>query len=176
MATILPTSDKPLLLVDIDGVLNCFGNLGASLVSFEQEFQAAAPGSERQFTIRVPMGTLEHLQRLESVFEPVWCSTWEGAAHAEIGARIGINEWPHIAFDNVRQPEGQGPFTWKLETVIKAAGERPLAWIDDELYTDAREWALGRNQSTPTLLVPTRPEYGLEAAQVDILLAWAAAL
>jgi hypothetical protein len=50
------------------------------------------------------------------------------------------------------------------------AGDRPLAWIDDNLDRSCRRWA--RKREAPTLLVPTESARGLEEAHVDALLAW----
>jgi hypothetical protein len=60
----------------------------------------------------------------------------------------------------------------KVPAIAAAAGDRPVAWIDDN-HTDAgRKWAAGRD--APTLLVPIDPALGWTRAEVDQVLAWSA--
>ncbi len=54
--------------------------------------------------------------------------------------------------------------TRKLAAVASQVGGRSLAWIDDELYDDAVQWAEERD--APTLLVRTSPHVGMRAAHV----------
>ena len=64
--------------------------------------------------------------------------------------------------------------TAKLPSVIAWVGDRPCAWIDDDLGHDADTWAAGR--AIPTLLVHTDMTAGMDRGHVDRLLAWAASL
>ena len=64
--------------------------------------------------------------------------------------------------------------TRKLHAVIKSVGDRPFAWVDDELYDDAFEWATTRTQ--PTLLIRTSATVGLREGDVDQLRAFGVAL
>ena len=63
---------------------------------------------------------------------------------------------------------------WKLESIEKYAGIRPLAWIDDAFNAGCHEWATAR--PAPTLLVQTEPEDGLTAREAELLAAWAGQL
>lgn len=156
---------RPILLIDIDGVLNCFGDLGRSHVSFEDEFTVLD-----RFRIKVPVGAREALRVLGEAFDCVWATTWEEHANPEIGARLGLTtDWPHLCFDG-------GPYsiTRKLPTVAGYVGARPAAWVDDELHDDAEKWAAERSAAgVPTLLVPTCENVGITAGDVETLLAWA---
>ena len=64
--------------------------------------------------------------------------------------------------------------TPKLRSVIEWIGDRPCAWIDDDLHEDADTWAAGR--AVPTLLVHVDPAEGMARRHVDRLLAWARGL
>ena len=84
------TPTRPLLLVDVDGVLNCFGDLGRSLVSFEQEFVAL-----ERYHIRVPLGAAAALTQLSSAFKYAWATT-RPCSH-RTGARVAPCWRPVIA-------------------------------------------------------------------------------
>lgn len=64
-----------------------------------------------------------------------------------------------------------GTAHWKLEAIEEYGGDRPLAWIDDNLDRSCRKWA--RKRKAPTLLVPTDSGRGLEEGHVEALLGWA---
>ena len=67
-----------------------------------------------------------------------------------------------------------GTAHWKVDAIDVYAGDRPAAWVDDNLNEDCRAWAEGR--AAPTLLVETEPAEGLTDEQVERLLDWAEAL
>jgi hypothetical protein len=59
-----------------------------------------------------------------------------------------------------------------LPAVRRFAGDRALAWVDDEFRRDAHAWAEAR--AHPTLLLDVNPAWGLVDAHVEILLRFAA--
>jgi hypothetical protein len=166
-------SDKPLLLIDIDGVISLFG--GPSL--------GGAPGGrsagEATGSFHSIDGMLHflsataaaHLLDLEPHFELVWCSGWEERADEHLPHLLGLPAGlPHLRFERA---VGRANAHWKLDAIDAYAGARPLAWIDDALGPACREWADARRAAT--LLVETKPERGLTAPERDLLVAWAQA-
>ena len=61
--------------------------------------------------------------------------------------------------------------TWKLASVEAFVGDRPAAWIDDELHGDAYAWAALR--TVPTKLLSPDPRGGILGRDVRALLAFA---
>jgi hypothetical protein len=160
----LQTLHKPLLFLDIDGVISLFGWGSAN-----------RPAGSFHAIDGIPhflsAGAAEHLHTLAAHFEPVWCSGWEEKANEHLPHLLGLaGPYPFLSFDAV----AAGGAHWKLEAIERHAGERPLAWIDDALSDDCHRWAAAR--SAPTLLVPTDPARGLTALEVAALVAWASAL
>lgn len=182
---------KPLLGIDVDGVLNCFGSIwtdGHDAVAWELPPFTVNGGSR----LRVPRGTPERLCTLAERFDLVWCTMWEHRAHPAFVGKIGgigsvcdcapfdpppdcecggtgVRAWPVIEFGRV---VWDGRSTWKLPAVREFIGERPFAWVDDDLFTDAFEWADDRETrlGIPTQLVRTSPSIGLADEHVDELL------
>jgi hypothetical protein len=163
------TPTKPLLLLDLDGVLSCFGDTDRVDVVHDRLTQP------RGSVILVPSGSAQRISTLATHFDMVWATTWEHEAVEQFAVPIGIpgaDRWPVIEFRNT-----QAGGTWKLNDVKLFAARhagRPLAWIDDEIHPDARDWAQQRNeQGQPTLLIRPMPERGLDDEQTAQLIIWA---
>jgi hypothetical protein len=152
---------KPLLFMDIDGVLSLFG--------FQSDSCPDGQWINVDGIVHLISGTAsDHLHRLSATFEMVWCSGWEEKANEHLlDALILPAPLPFLTFD-----EQPGAPHWKLPSIEAHAGDRPLAWVDDAHDDACRAWAAAR--AAPTLLVATDPPTGLTAAHVDELLAWAA--
>lgn len=161
-----PAAPRPLLLVDVDGVVSLFGFAPHSPPSGVWRSVDGIP-----HLLSPAAGA--RLRRLAATYELVWCTGWEEKADAElphaVGAPAGL---PHLTFPHLPGRTTQGH--WKLDAIDSHAGDRPLAWVDDALTAACRAWAAAR--PAPTLLVPTLPHEGLTDAHVAELEAWAAAL
>lgn len=183
---------KPLLLVDVDGVLNALGpwlKYGDDPNDAPHSFAndgvwEADGGSGLSFTITLPRGVKKRLAYLATVFETVWCTTWGVTARGEIAPGLGIGQdWDVIDLDLKRSmlPSGQLARTWKLPTVwewcAKNAVGRDVAWIDDDLQGDTMWWIADRTEKDHgrTLPLLIDPETGLTAKNVRSLRTWACA-
>jgi hypothetical protein len=168
---------KPLLMVDIDGVLSLFG---------------FAPGDPPEGSLHFIDGiphflsaaAARHLLALVSLFELVWCSGWEEKADEHLPHLLGLPRGlPHLSFG--RRPDAGATGAtgaaagksihghWKLEAIDAYAQGRPLAWIDDCIDAACHAWAGARVAST--LLVQTAPAQGLTEREAARLRAWAQA-
>jgi hypothetical protein len=158
--------DRPLLLVDVDGVISLFGFDRSALPAGKFElvdgiahFLSATAG--------------EHLRSLAADFELVWCSGWEEKANEYLPFALSLPApLPHLSFD---RDVGRANAHWKLAAIDRYAGpQRALAWIDDAHDEACADWAAARG--APTLLVGTEPAVGITGAHVGELRAWARAL
>jgi len=152
---------KPLLMVDIDGVISLFG----------------ASGHGRQGSFHsidgiphfLSSSAAAHLLGLAEHFDLVWASGWEDRAEEYLPHLLGLPAGlPFLRFE--RSP-GTTNAHWKLAAIDAYAGLRPLAWIDDAFNEACHEWAAER--AAPTLLVRTEPENGLTMREARLLAAWA---
>ena len=159
-----PRTNKPILFVDVDGVLSLFG------------FEPVAGNLPGHFhwidgvAHCIPEEVGPRLARLAERFELVWATGWEDKANEYLPfiLKLPDPELPCLTFD------GRAVFGtahWKLEAIEEYAGERPAAWIDDNLNETCHQWAEGR--SAPTLLVETQSAIGMTDEDVERLLAWA---
>ena len=161
-------SDRPLLLVDIDGVLSLFG------------FRAQSPPQGRLVLVDgVPhllsVQSAARLRVLSESYDCVWCSGWEERADEHLPHLLDLpTGWQHVPLDRRRRgPTGTSVAGhWKLDAIDAYAGRsRALAWIDDALDDACHAWAAAR--PGPTLLVQTDAAVGLTDADADRLEAWA---
>ena len=160
--TPLSVRKKPLLFVDVDGVISLYGfpadrrpHGRFELVDGIGHFLSGRAGP--------------HLLDLAEDFDLVWCSGWEERANDYLTRALGLpGPLPFLSF--ARKPTGGSPH-WKLPAVDAYAGpDRPLAWIDDSHDDESRAWAARRRG--PTLLVDTDPATGITAEHVDRLKQW----
>jgi hypothetical protein len=154
--------DRPLLLVDVDGVISLFGfdpsNPPAGrfeIVDGIAHFLSATAG--------------EHLRRLSGEFDLAWCTGWEEKANEYLPLALGLpTELPLVPFDDCDRPPSAH---WKVAAIDAWVGSsRPVAWVDDAHDHRCHSWAHAR--SAPTLLVGTEPALGLTAEHVELLLEW----
>jgi len=118
------------------------------------------------------VGTIQRLERLQKTFKCVWATACDDKAIDNLVDILGVgSNWPRLQWkQSVLQP-GR---TWKLADINDFVDNRPCAWIDDELFDDAYDWATQRQ--APTLLIAADPLRGLNDTHVTRLEHWATAL
>ncbi len=160
-----PRDDRrPILAVDIDGVLSLFGfaeppNLPG--VEFH-----LVDGVMHCFSRAAGKG----IMRLADHYDVVWVSGWEGGAE-KLAEVLDLPEWPYLTFGGAAR---FGSADWKLEPLERYAQGRPLAWIDDSF--DERCYAWARARPEPTLLIEIESDQGLQEVHVEAIVAWARSL
>ncbi len=153
--------DRPLLLLDVDGVLSVFG--------FDLLARPAGPlVSVDGIPHLLSTEAAGHVLAIAADYELVWCTGWEEKADEHLPFVLGLPAGtPHLRFGDAAAPGRH----WKLDAIDAFARERPLAWIDDAFNPACHDWAQARH--APTLLVQTDPASGLTEQERELLLAWA---
>jgi hypothetical protein len=157
----------PILFVDVDGVISLFG--------FAPDV-GHLPGPLHWIdgiAHCIPAEVGQRLVRLADAFELVWATGWEERANDHLPhlLELPFSRLPTLTFDG-RAVFGSAH--WKVDAISEYAGDRPAAWVDDNLNETCHMWATTRG--APTLLVETNPSEGLTDAHVEELLAWATGL
>lgn len=156
-------NDPPVLFLDVDGVISLFGfpTTGRAPGRFHFVDGIAHCIGERCGSRLEPL-----LRR----FDVVWATGWEEKANEYLPTLLELPDLdlPTLTFDG-RATFGSAH--WKVEAIDEYAGDRPAAWIDDNLDNGCHRWAERRDP--PTLLVETRPETGLADDHVERLIEWA---
>jgi hypothetical protein len=157
------SSQKPILAVDVDGVISLFG------------FEEAPPESRLEMVdgmmhcISLPTGG--RLLRLAEHYDLIWASGWEDKANFYLPRMLGLPELPHLTFDGAAR---FGSAHWKLGPLDEYGRGRALAWIDDNFDESCYRWA--QERAEPTLLVPTEAARGLGEVETEALAGWARGL
>lgn len=155
-------SDRPILAVDVDGVISLFG------------FDETPPARVGKFQLVdgmphfISLAAGERLNRLAEHYDLVWATGWEEKANDYLPNLLGLPHLPVLHFG----PEATfGTAHWKLGPLTECGKGRPMAWIDDSFSDACFDWA--RDRPEPTLLVHTESARGLEEAHVQTLIRWA---
>ncbi|MDQ2934629.1 MAG: HAD domain-containing protein [Chloroflexota bacterium] len=153
---------KPLLLIDVDGVLNPSMRPRSPM---PEGYASHDVGGQR---VLLSQRHGEWLRELADHFELAWVTTWEAEADALIAPIIDAPAGlPFMSFPDLTD-DG---WTWKLPAVRRFVEDRAAAWLDDNPGPDAGEWA--KSRVAPTLLVMPDPEVGWTRAECDELIVFA---
>lgn len=122
------TRRKPLLFLDVDGVLNVFG------ADFERQM-IELPGERFPHYLYPTSNTKSFLRWAWSVFDVYWCTAWGPDANV-IATWARLPKKPCAA--NVRSSSME----WKLDGVkeIRNDSNRKAVWIEDGIGKVAEEW------------------------------------
>jgi hypothetical protein len=150
---------KPIILLDVDGVLN----------------PESRPGPGGRAELKLACGRKALLRRLARCGRIAWVSSWPADVTAGLEQQIELDVEPLRVTLLVRPGDETEP-TPKLRSVtrwlerMEAADDAAwdsIVWIDDVLGPDARDWAAG--YQVPVLLQKPVPDQGLmEQHVVDV--------
>jgi hypothetical protein len=155
-------SERPILALDVDGVISLFGFDGP-LDDVPGRFHLIDGIAHC-----IPDEVGPRVLRLAERFDIVWATGWEERANDSLPQILGLEtELPVLTFGRDAR---FGTAHWKMGPIGAYAGDRPLAWVDDSLDESCHAWA--RDREAPTLLVPVESSRGLEQAHVDALIDW----
>lgn len=148
---------RPLLIVDIDGVLNPDmprDNPEPPWITFVAQWSGYVVALNP-----------EHGKELLAIAERtgcelVWGTTWEEHANDEVASRLGLPALPVVHVTT--PPEVLDSWViWKSGHIAKYAAGRPFVWLDDHpSELDSRY--LAANGAPDHLIVQIDPETGLE--------------
>jgi hypothetical protein len=158
-----PAIDKPILFVDVDGVISTWGFGGSSptgrIHNVDGIFHHIAPQAAACVNALIPH------------FEMIWATGWGARANDHLPFILGLpGEFEVVDFKVTPSLDGSGH--WKLDALAQRAAGCAAAWIDDGLNDECHAWARAREE--PTLLVHTEASVGITEGHVAELIAWSA--
>ncbi|MFF1385557.1 HAD domain-containing protein [Arthrobacter sp. NPDC058288] len=148
---------NPIILLDIDGVLN-------------PVVRTVVRGDRPELSLH--NARLALVRRLARCGRIAWVSTWPADLLADLESQLHLEVTPLRVTLALRSGDGDER-TPKLRSVVRwltrmeALGEADwdaVVWVDDALGPDVREWA--HDSRVPVHLVKPSPEEGLTREQV----------
>ena len=128
------SDDKPLVLVDVDGVLNPFVKQGKEWL----RHQAMCGGTTYNVLLNAEHGAKLLALAEETGAELVWATTWEHDANTAIGPLVGLPKLPVI--EVLKGDEAPFGVCFKSPAVANYVNGRPFVWFDDDLGRADRLW------------------------------------
>jgi hypothetical protein len=165
------SGEKPLLMVDIDGVISLFGFPNHALPAPRTGDLDGSFHTIDGIPHFLSHAAAARLLILAEHFDLVWASGWEEKAEEYLPRLLGLPAGlPFLRFERSQGAGRSINGHWKLDAIDTYAGGRPLAWVDDAFDESCHAWSAGR--SAPTLLVQTVPAHGLTSREASLLKAW----
>lgn len=167
--TIPAMAERPLLLLDVDGVLNPLRPPSADFQRHE------CLVGERSYHVHLNPGHGVELLKLaeETGARLVWATTWGHAANEWIGPRIGLPELPAVAVPmaptRIIGPWGE---MFKTPHVAAYVQGRPFVWFDDHTGGDDEEYLRAHPGVGEFLLVHVDPRHGLTPGDLALARKW----
>ena len=177
-------SSRPLVLLDVDGVLNAVTAWGRS-GAWSDWRSGVARAEGRDFAITWSPSVVAAVRSWQDLAEVQWLTTWGHDANTSLRHLLDLPELPVAATyaDADVAPSGSadddGPAHasvapaapdrltgrwWKFDAVrrlVRTDPSRPIVWLDDDLagQSDVRDWM---HAHTTCLLVAPDPRSGLK--------------
>lgn len=181
---------RPLVLLDVDGVLNAVGGSRSGAWADWRTGVATAEG--RTYPITWSPTVVAAVRSWLDVADVHWLTTWGHDANTSLRALLDLPELPVAGtYDSGDEgapdlagpshaavaPAAPDPLTgrwWKFDVVrrlVRADPQRRVVWVDDDLTAqdDVRDWM--RRESSCLLVAPA-PGGGLTAPHLRRIEAW----
>lgn len=169
---------QPLLLLDIDGVVNAYayrpGTTALPNDAFTdlQEFPVLTDGGQ-SFRFWVSPMLVASLLVLAEQVEVAWLTTWQDQANSRVAPALGLPAFPVAARDCAAL--GRWDSDWKVQAALEALQlGRPLIWADDTEIGPRARRVFAASGVQHQLIVP-HPRVGLTRADLEAMSRFAAA-
>jgi hypothetical protein len=157
---------KPLVLLDVDGVLNPTGRVTPDF----RRYQCTVDGYDYTVHLNPRHGSRLMELALRTGAELAWATTWEEHANEWIAPRLGLPALPVVALGRDRDSEHGEMF--KTRYVAEYVGRRPFVWFDDQVYQEDDAYLRAYQGLDDFLLVHVPPARGLTSEHLARAREW----
>lgn len=122
----MTASNTPLVLLDVDGVINDLGHLMGHARPWETRIIEA-----NGFHVHIPEYMPLLVQSLAQATEIHWCTTWRSDANREIAPALGVGPFPVVDDGtSLQHTEWKAAAAYPIASDAIVAGRRVI-WIED---------------------------------------------
>jgi hypothetical protein len=193
----MKTDERPVLLLDIDGVLNLFPQprtmaervKGTAPEMREHEVHRVRLDDYQTvpYMIRIPSDLPSLIAQLSEHFDIHWYTMWNESANRVFAPLAGVPTFPHFEcdwvagreeFEAARSPEWMRKHIWIAKTPLIPGyvGSRPFLWVDDDSNEVDTLWLESHPGVGAFQLITVESHSGLTQAVVDEAVEWARSL
>lgn len=181
---------KPILLLDIDGVLNLLPRKWGYGDKFEPitepyRRERIGAGDGLAYMVNIPVDVADLVAQLQTEFSIKWFTMWNYDACDRFAPVAGLPHFEHYHVDWAmgREILAQQGYTlqeirriWVAKTPMIPAylGDRPFVWIDDDTTAADTDYLVTQGL-TDFRIITVEPNAGLTQTVVDNALTWARA-
>ena len=172
--------NKPLLFLDVDGVINPSVELNKLPAGFVlhtiivPSFDDTNADGGRKMIVALNELHGAWLRELAEEFDLAWATSWGKYANEHLSPLLGLGQLPVVTPEHISLYRIS-----KRSPIVALAKDRPLAWVDDMIGPIDWQWARSRRgggNGSPTLLIKTNSTKGLTLAHVKQLQSFARTL
>jgi hypothetical protein len=159
---------RPLVLLDVDGVLNPARRHSLWL----RHHECVLDGQTYRILLNARHGRKLAALARDTGAELAWATTWEQHANNEISPRIGLPPLPVIKVNS--DPGTRAGEHFKTRHVAEYVARRPFVWFDDSLAAPDWQYLKDHPGVDEFLLVDVDPRTGLTDGHLAQARAWLA--
>lgn len=190
--------EKPILLLDIDGVCNLFpralttakrakGEPYPEIREHDVHRVTLSDEQEHPYMLRIARDLPDLVSQLQEHFEVRWYTMWNDAADRVFAPLAGLPaldyfecDWDagRVAYRRTDAPAWMDKHIWIAKTPLIEGylGDRPFVWIDDDSGPADGMYLDNHAEVGDYLLLTVEPHLGLTQAVVDEAIDWARTL
>ena len=169
-------ANKPIVFIDIDGVLNPFAEPRFLKPFGFKRHRIIDDESWQKYTMWLNPQHKDWLMSLIDIADLAWSTTWNKQANSKIGWRIGLPELP-VAEVTIVTHDAAGvklkcPLWWKPGGILNLAQNRRFIWLDDDHDQCMKTGNSERDYFRLTCknkyqLIHVNPQYGLQPHHIN---------